>query len=252
MGELLLWMLAALVLLALVAASLWGLGIAPDLFGNFGQGAAGVLSVIALFLAVGIYFFERGNKPKVVLQPPTGSVIPLEGSAGKDEEQAVLLHLAMTVENRSSNMLLVQCAALDIIAVDVSGARNNRYYEDLPGVSLLNPPAGKPLFDNCVTKFEAPRRTREREFLNRQGLRAETINPMRLSDEARTGARFTDFSMEPGEVVTKTWDQRVSCKVQAVQVIFKVPKPDDVVDYEAKSLIPVAVACRAGASADRR
>jgi hypothetical protein len=236
-------MLAALVLLALVGAVLWGLGIAHDLFGDFGQGAAGLLSVIALFVAAGIYFFERGNKPKVVLQPPVGSVIPLEGSAAKGENGAVLLHLAMTVENRSSNALLVQCAALDVIAVDVSGARNSRYYEDLPGASLLNPPAGKPLFDNCVSKFEAPRRERERDFVDRQVVEAETINPMRLSEEAQTGARFTDFSMEPGEVVTKTWDQRISCDVQAVQVIFKVPKPGDVVDYEAKSLIPIAAAC---------
>lgn len=244
MGELLLWMLGALLTLALVAALLWGLGIAHDLFGDFGQGAAGLLSVIALFVAAGIYFFERGNKPKVVLLAPVGTVIPLEASSAEGEE-AVLLHLAMTVENRSANALLVQCAALDLIAVNVSGERNSRYYEDLPGVSLLDPPSGKPLFDNCVTKFEAPRRTRERQFLDRQARRAETINPMRLSEEARTGARFTDFSMEPGEVVTKTWDQRVSCNVQAVQVIFKVPKPDDVVEYESKSLIPIAAACRA-------
>jgi hypothetical protein len=250
-GELFLWMLAALLVLALVGAVLWGLGIAHDLFGDFGQGAAGLLSVIALFVAAGIYFFERGNKPKVVLQPPMGTVTPIEDSAPGNSGDAALLHLAMTIENRSSNALRVQCAALDIIAVDVSGARNSRYYEDLPGVSLLNPPAGKPLFDNCVTKFEAPRRERERESVDRQAREAGTINPMRVSDEARTGARFTDFSMEPGEVVTKTWDQRISCDVQAVQVIFKVPKPDEVVDYEAKNLIPIAAACRPRGAGDR-
>jgi hypothetical protein len=58
-------------------------------------------------------------------------------------------------------------------------------------------------------------RADEAESLRAESLRA--INRMRTGEEARTRVRFSDFTMAPGEIVTKTWDQRISCKVQAVQ-----------------------------------
>lgn len=49
--------------------------------------------------------------------------------------------------------------------------------------------------------------------------------------------------MEPGEIATKTWEQRVSCEYDAVRVIFKLPKPGSTHDYETKILVPIADVC---------
>lgn len=224
-------------------------GFTAEIFGHFGQGAAGFASVVALVCAAGLYYDQRQNRPKVVLQPPLAAVGPVRSPGSK----AVLLHVALTVENRSSKPLNVRCAALDLLGVDDSGERNPTYYDDLAGVSLLDPPPERKRFERCVHGYEARRRDRERARLEKQEKQREDAGPHADDDivnlphpgiEAKTGARFSDFMMEPGEIVTKTWDQRVPCTYQAVQVIFKVPKPDDVIDYEAKTLVPIAEECR--------
>lgn len=219
-------------------------------FANFGQGAAGFATVIALVCAAGLYFHGRQNKPKIVLHPPTSIVSPLPRS----NRSAVLLHVALTVENKSSERIKILCPAFDLIGLDGTASRHAVYYEDLVGTSLLFPPRGRKQFFDCVETYETVRRTAERLLLDTAALarqagreKGTAVNDPEPAPLAISGARFTDFVMEPGESVTKGWDEIVDCRYEAVQVIFKVPKPGDVFDYEAKTIVPIAEACEASA-----
>ena len=247
--------LGLLTLLAL-AAGLVGLVLARSpgqLFANFGQGAAGFATVVALVCAAGLYFHGRENMPKIVLHPPTGIVSPLK-LVGSD---AVLLHVAVTVENRSSERIKILCPALDLIGLDGSARRHLIFYEDLVGKSLFYPPRGRSQFYNCVYGYERKRRAEERSRLDDEARmrragrpREKGVNDPQPVPLATSGARFADFAMEPGESVTKTWDEIVDCRYDAVQVIFKVPNPGDVFDYESKTLIPIAKACAVSAEGE--
>jgi len=221
-----------------------------QLFANFGQGAAGFAAVIALLCAAVLYYQGRQDKPKLVVQAAQTVVAPIRDP----KVRAVLLHVSITIENRSAERLDIRCAAIDLLGIDSSGRWNTSYYDDLAGTSLIHRAGGEE-FDKCVREFEGPRRILElqqRKTLRtaqRAGRDSEgAVNPPLLSKKATTGARYSDFSMEPGESVTKTWDQRIDCRYQAVQVIFKVPKPGprEFVDYESKTLVPIASECEAG------
>lgn len=215
-------------------------------FANFGQGAAGFATVIALVCAGGLYYHGRQNKPKIVLQPPVGTVSPLRLGDGK----AVLLHVALTIENRSPERIRIVCPAFDLIGLTAWAGRHDIYYEDLVGTSLFDPPRGREQFYRCIEGYESKRRRDEQLALENAALarragreREEAVNDPQPAPLATTGARFADILMEPGESVTKGWDEIVDCRYEAVQVIFKVPKPGDVFDYEAKTVIPLAKAC---------
>ena len=241
-------LLVAAVALLAIAGRQW------RVFANFGQGAAGFATVIALVCAGGLYYHGRQNKPKIVLHPPVGLVSPLHSSGGK----AVLLHVAVTVENKSSERVKILCPALDLIGLDASSPRHKIYYEDLVGSSLFDPPRGRAQFYRCVRDYEKDRREAERRLIStaaqaRQAGREReaAVNDPEPAPLATTGARFPDIVMEPGESVSKGWDEIVDCRFEAVQVIFKVPKPGDVFDYEAKTLVPIAEACSASERSKR-
>lgn len=234
--------MVAAIALAFMFGAMAAMGWKGDRFANFGQGVAGVATVIALTCAAALYYSGREDKPRLVVQKPQAVV-----AAAQD---GVLLHIAVAIENKSAQRLKIMCAAIDLIGLEKSGRRHNRYYDDLLGQSLLRDQPGRDAFRRCVGTFEARRRNSERQRIEERGLarragrdREPYVNDPRVSEPARSGARFTDFVMEPGESVTKTWDQFVTCDHAAVQVIFKVPRPDDIIDYEAKTLVPLDEIC---------
>jgi hypothetical protein len=210
-------------------------------FGNFGQGAAGIAAVVAIFGGMGVYFAGREYQAKIDLHSPTISVIR---TADTGPSQVVLLGVSVPVENRSSHGLQIKCAAIDLIGLSAGALPSTTYIEDLDGTSLLSPPRQTDAWKRCTKEFE-PERERL-EGLERQagGSDYRPFNPGRRSRPALSGARYSDFYLEPGETLTRNWEQWVPCSFVAVRVIFKVPKPHSTADLETKVVVPIADACK--------
>jgi hypothetical protein len=214
-------------------------------FHNIAQGLFAIAGICGIIAAAWLYVAERRDKPKIVLQP-SATVVPLAEAASAGVATApvrnALLQIRVTIENRSATGLLFNCPAIDLIALTGAEARAAQYPDDLQGTSLLARPAGE-LWENCVNRFEAERRAREEEELKQNVAGGRYVNPPRPGAVPRSGARFRDFFMEPGETTTKTWEAVVPCTFSAVRAIFKLPKPNSTQDYETKTLIPVADVC---------
>lgn len=215
----------------------------PQRFHDIWQGVFAIVGSIAIVVGAGLYIAERRDKPRVILEPRT-TVVGLEAEGrGEGELEAVLLQVSISIENRSSRGLTFNCPAIDIIGLRGEEQRQPTYMDDLAGVSLLPANVDSPNWKTCVHGFEKKRRAREEEWFEEQKESGKWVNPPRPSGIPGSGARYRDFFMEPGEATTKTWEQRVPCEYDAVRVIFKLPKPNSVHDYEAKILVPIAHVC---------
>lgn len=215
-------------------------------FHYFGQGLFGIAGTIALIVAAILYFQERRDKPRIVLQP-TATVVHIGGRDASAEGQ-VLLQVSVGIENRGTRSLLAQCAAIDLIGIVGSEERARIYGDDLDGRSLLvrtgrdSDPAEEQVWRNCLA-FEDRRRLAEQRWLAQAHNRSRYVNPPQPTAQATSGSRYRDFFMEPGESVSRTWEQRVPCTFEAVRIIFKLPKPGSFTDYETKIIVPIADVC---------
>lgn len=215
----------------------------PHRFHDIAQGTFAIVGSIAIAVGAWLYIAERRDKPRVILEPRT-TVVGLEPAGQSEGElQGVLLQVSISIENRSSRGLTFNCPAIDIIGLRGEEQRQPTYLDDLDGTSLLPANDKSPNWKTCVYGFEQDRRNREAAWFEEQRESEKWVNPPRPSGLPTSGARYRDFFMEPGEVATKTWEQRVPCDYDAVRVIFKLPKPNSVHDYETKILVPIAHVC---------
>jgi len=165
---------------------------------------------------------------------------------------------AVTIENRGERGHWFNCAALDIIGLEGTENRTRPFPDDLTGESLLkiDPNAPEdPVWTRCVGRdagngieriegFEERRDAAELQSQRRRRGDSDLVNPLVITGRPLSGARYRDFYMEPGERTTRTWEQPVSCRYNAVRMIFKLPKPHGTADYEAKILVPIVDICR--------
>lgn len=209
------------------------------------QGVFAIVGSIAIAVGGLLYFAERRDKPRVILEPRTTVVGlgPESEAESEGELDAVLLQVSISIENRSSRGLTFNCPAIDIIGLSGEEQRQPTYMDDLDGTSLLPVNNKSPNWMTCVHGFEQERREQEKRWFEAQSKSSDWVNPPRPSGLPISGARYRDFFMEPGEITTKTWEQRVPCDYDAVRVIFKLPKPHSVQDYETKILVPIADVC---------
>ena len=213
-------------------------------FHDVAQGIFAISGIVALVVAAGLYFTERRNMPRMVIAP---SAIVLGAAGGRQrpsvQSNEVLVQFTARIENRSTRGDWFRCAALDVIGLEGDESRANPFPDDMQGESLLPASPQDDLWANCVNRFEV-----ERRALGRMRIEEDQrwVNSPALTDSPLTGARYRDFFMEPGEVVTKTWEQRVPCRFRAVRIIFKLPKPgqNSWLEYETKLLVPIADVCR--------
>lgn len=207
------------------------------------QGIFAIVGSIAILVGGVLYFAERRDKPRVILEPRTTVVGLSSQSEGEGELDAVLLQVSISIENRSSRGLTFNCPAIDIIGLRGEEQRQPTYMDDLAGTSLLPANPKSQNWMTCVYGFEQERREKEARWFEEQRTSSKWVNPPRPSGIPASGARYRDFFMEPGEITTRTWEQRVPCDYDAVRVIFKLPKPRSVQDYETKILVPIADVC---------
>src|SRR5687767_1944777 len=78
-------------------------------FSEFAQGLASVITIVALFIAAGIYFAERRDKTKIAFSVVANAIaLPLE--KGKDQE--LLLTIQVPVENTGAGRADVECMSV--------------------------------------------------------------------------------------------------------------------------------------------
>ena len=219
-------------------------------FGEFGNGVLGMATMIALIVGGWLYLFEGRTHPKVDISAAATVVgIPPRGWRPGRAMQNVLVQISVNIENRGERGRWFNCAALDILGLQGVENRTAPYPDDLAGPSLLRiqpNQASDPVWTHCVgaNGFEARRDQTELQEQNERRGESDSVNPPRISSPPGSGARYRDFYMEPGERITKTWEQPVPCSFNAVRVIFKLPKPNGTADYETKILVPIADICR--------
>jgi hypothetical protein len=207
------------------------------------QGIFAIVGSIAILVGGVLYFAERRDKPRVILEPRTTVVGLTPEREGEGKLDAVLLQVSISIENHGSRGLTFNCPAIDIIGLRGAEQRQPTYMDDLAGTSLLPVNNESPNWMTCVHGFEQKRREQEAKWFKEQNTSGKWVNPPRPGGIPASGARYRDFFMEPGEIATRIWEQRVPCNYDAVRVIFKLPKPRSVQDYETKILVPIADVC---------
>ncbi|HWT12562.1 MAG TPA: hypothetical protein VN231_07400 [Allosphingosinicella sp.] len=212
---------------------------------KWAQAAFAIAGTGAIIVGAVLYFTERRYMPRIVIQPTATVVgLPAPGAEQGRPLGSVLVQITINIENRSTRGSWFNCSALDVIALTGEEERNAAFPDDLLGNSLLPATRSEEVWRNCA-EFEAGRQRSEEER-RRTRRDPSRVNPPALFGPPATGTRYRDFFMEPGEAITKTWEQRVPCSYRAVRVIFKLPKPDQEswIEYETKMLVPVADVCR--------
>lgn len=212
---------------------------------KFHDWAQGWFAIAGIFAVIGggiLYIMERRDKPRIILQP-RATVIGMDSAKASGTLEAVLMQVSVAIENRGARSLILHCAAIDIIGLSGDELHHKTYTDDLAGTSLLPPPMGNQTWTKCVDGFEKTRREEEERLLLERRQSDQWVDPPLPTPAPKSGARYRDFFMEPGEITTKTWEQRVPCTYDAVRIIFKLPKPDSTHDYETKIVVPVADVC---------
>lgn len=133
-------------------------------FHDWAQGALAVVGIIAIVVGAALYFAERRDKPRVILQPRTTVVGITPQQAREGRLDAVLLQVSVAIENRSSRGLIFNCAAIDLIGLRGEEQRQPTYMDDLAGTSLLPHDQRSPTWSNCINRFERSRRQQERRL----------------------------------------------------------------------------------------
>jgi hypothetical protein len=218
------------------------------LFHDVAQGLFAIAGILAILGGAWLYRVERRDKPRIILTP-AATVVPISASG---EPKSVLLQVRFAIENRSSTALVFSCAAIDLFGLTGQERSSPLYADDLQGVSLLPVPGTFSLrtetkaterFRRCVETFERERIEQEQSRLQDDLRDRRYVNPPEPGAAARSGARYRDFLMEPGETTVKSYELQVPCGYTAVRAIFKLPKPDSTFDYEVKTMIPIANVC---------
>ncbi|MGZ8285780.1 MAG: hypothetical protein ACXW27_08195 [Allosphingosinicella sp.] len=199
-----------------------------DKLGNYGQGLFGLVSVIALLAAGGLYWIERRDQPKLAFTVKA-QAFPLGPATRRQKE--VLLSLVVLIENKGSRKIEVSCVAADFSALKAGG-------------SLARDPSSSSdmIFERLAEdiNYEAA------DASGRIGRCLERTEA-KWGPQARPTFMWPHVSLEPGEIDDVYMEKAISCRFSLVRMLVKVKAdPEDRYGYESKSVIPVGDVCRGG------
>lgn len=209
---------------------------------DLAQGAAGAVTVVALFIAAGIYFLERKDRVKIQFEvSSTRSLLPVgnEGASRPNpRHRTVLVGIRVLITNNSARRLEVNCISLGLFQPVGTGsvARSWASLEEM----RLEPIAVPIPYD--------------REDGNpRHALALGQVRQCLRQDQARHNARplfmWRPLTLEPSEADDRYFEYPVGCQYPFVRVLVKIRmNADDDDVYETKAIIPVDDICEARGS----
>lgn len=202
----------------------------PHEVAEFAQGFGAVVTVVAIFVAAGIYFLERRDKPRV---SPTLSVNAVRLPTPEGRPKQVLLVVRLAIKNEGARQILIRCSSLALLGVKSGqevlraiqdprrGARDSEEMDFGPVADPINYSSGEP----CNAAEE-----KRREWP------AGKVMPL-----YRWGLAS---HVEPGETDNRYFESPVSCEFELLRVLAKLRiNPDDTYGYEVKDLISISKVC---------
>ena len=191
-------------------------------FSAFAQGLASIVTIAALFIAAGIYFAERRDKPKLAIAVVTNAIaLPQAGNGVRE----LLLTIQIPVENKGAGRVEIKCMSLGLSGLP-AGARPRRAQGASEEIEFeaIGPPVN-------YTPGEICNRSEERRKRLAQG----AVTPL---------YRWTSLALEPGEVDDRYFEMTISCRYAMARVLVKLRiNAHDKYGYESKALIPLAAVC---------
>ena len=210
------------------------------------QGIAGVATVVALFIAVGVYFLERKDKPSItfsvdaaraLLAQPSGA----RGGGGRN----VLLGIRVLLTNNGNRRVEMKCIALALFRPVRServernaGAPEEMMLEPVVEYIAYDRPNGRGgAHDRDVAQINACidrdlKRIRDRT--GNQGLPRAAVRPLFM---------WSPLRLEPRDVDDRYFEIQASCRDPFVRVMVKMRVDPDTEVYETKAIIPLAEIC---------
>lgn len=220
------WVLLALASTAL-ALWLW-IELKPkdsDL-GSHVQTFSAVFTIIAVFIAAGIYFLEGRDKVRIAFSLET-SVVRLPGSG---EQKQVLLAIRVPIENKGQRPVSIQCIGIDVQRPateegDLQRSRTDREEMQLQRIAIEPIAYETPRSTDCINRMV------RRHHRSREIVRPLFMWPM--------------LTLSPAEVDDVHFEVPVSCTLPFVRVLLKIRvNPDDAKGYETKTIVPLHDICQ--------
>jgi hypothetical protein len=228
------WLLLALASIA-VALWLW-IELKPPAsnLGDHVQAFSAIFTIVAIFIAAGIYLLEGRDKVRLSFSLET-SVIRVTG-AGRQNE--VLLMIRVPVENHGERSVVIQCLGVDVQRPDPEhpGMRRSR---DSPEEMFLIRNDSPPIdFDSRIT----------------DACIGGTVNRLRrrgrIADRAsvRPIYMWQPMTLKPGETDDVHFEIPIRCENPFVRILVKMRvNPDDIEGYETKTIVPLTDTCSGAA-----
>jgi hypothetical protein len=244
------WMLAGIVI---GGGLLWaGAKLDPEgqRLSNVAQGVAGLVTIVALFIAAGFYFLERKDKPSIVFNVDAArAFIGEPGVGGRPGGPGhVLLGIRLLVTNNGARRVTLKCIALSVFhplrpgRFVRSGANEDMQLAPLTEHIAYDVPNGRPPHDFDVDQIN--------HCLDQDLARARARrSPTTTRAQVRPLFMWSPLTLEPNDVDDRYFEIDVDCREPFVRVLVKMRiEPDDANGYETKAIIPLAEICLGHAS----
>ncbi|HYJ53724.1 MAG TPA: hypothetical protein VEW04_11190 [Allosphingosinicella sp.] len=240
------WFFAAAIMTGVL---LWaGMALDPRNQGlsSVAQGIAGVATVVALFIAVGVYFLERKDKPSITFTVDAArALLSQPGAARSGARRNVLLGIRVLLTNNGARQVEMKCIALALFRPGRADrvTRNPGAPEEMRLEPVAEPiPYDRPngrggAHDRDVAQINAcidKDLDRIRRRSGNRDLPRESVRPLFM---------WSPLRLEPRDVDDRYFEIQASCADPFLRVMVKMRVDPESEVYETKAIIPLAEIC---------
>lgn len=212
------------------AVALWAwAAIKPDSssLGDSVQTFSAVFTIVAVFIAAGIYFLERRDRARLSFGLEATAIRPSKATGGRQD--SVLLVIRIPVENKGERSVTINCMGVDVLHPDPRATSLERSVTTREEMQLVRlgeqiPFEGTANIEPCIAATTS-----------RTGWSRPRIRPLYM---------WPQMTLEPSEADDRYLEVPVSCDHPFVRVLLKIRiNADDERVYETKTIVPLTDIC---------
>lgn len=208
------------------------------------QGIAGVATVVALFIAVGVYFLERKDKPSITFTVDAARALLSQPDA-RGARRNVLLGIRVLLTNNGARQVEMKCIALALFrpgradrVTRNAGAPEEMQLEPVVEQIPYDRPNGRGgAHDRDVAQINA---CIDRDLTR---IRGRTGDPNIPREAVRPLFMWSPLRLEPRDVDDRYFEIQANCADPFLRVMVKMRVDPDTEVYETKAIIPLAEIC---------
>ena len=196
---------------------------APRDVTDFAQGFAAIVTVVAIFIASGIYFLERRDRPRLT---PTLNINAIRLPTAERAPAQVLLAVRLGIRNEGERRVVIGCSSMALEGVK-QGQEVRRASPD--DEELAFHPIAEPV------NYRPGQSCNTAEDDRRQWPRG-TVKPLYRWQ--------LPLALEPDETADRYFEIPVGCDLALLRVLAKFRiNPEDRLGYEIKDTISITKVC---------